>query len=286
VPPADLARLLGLAAVWGLAFVFIRVSVPSLGPVALTVIRTLVAGCALLLVAHALGVRLEWRARWRRFLAFGVANSALPFMLISVAEKAMTAAFAAILVATAPLFGALIAAVWAREALTPARLVGLLAGVLGVALLVGWQPAGAELPPAWSIAATLAAAAGFGLAANYARLKLQDIPSMAAAAGGQLSAGVLLVPFVAAVPPTAMPTPIEWASAFALALLSSALAFVLYFRLIANVGAVKTLTVNFLSPLVGVTGGVLLLGEPVTANMIAGIAVILAATALVLRGGR
>jgi drug/metabolite transporter (DMT)-like permease len=82
-----------------------------------------------------------------------------------------------------------------------------------------------------------------------------------------------------------MPTPVEWASAFALALLSSALAFVLYFRLIAHVGAVKTLTVNFLSPLVGVTGGVVLLGEPVTANMIVGIAVILAATALVLRGG-
>jgi drug/metabolite transporter (DMT)-like permease len=286
VRPADLARLFGLAAVWGLAFVFIRVSVAPLGPVALTVIRTFVAGCALLLVAHALGVRLEWGGRWRRFVAFGVVNSAIPFMLISAAEKAMTAAFAAILVATAPLFGALIAAVWVREPLTAARVVGLVTGVLGVALLVGWQPAGAELPPAWSIAATLAAAAGFGLAANYARLKLQDIPAMAAAAGGQLSAGVLLLPFVAVVPPTAMPTPLEWASAAALALLSSALAFVLYFRLIANVGAVKTLTVNFLSPLVGVTGGVLLLGEPVTVNMVVGTAVILVGTALVLRGGR
>jgi drug/metabolite transporter (DMT)-like permease len=285
VGPADLARLAGLAAVWGLAFVFIRVAVPPLGPVALTVIRTLVAGCALLLVAHALGVRLAWPARWRRFLAFGVVNSAIPFMLISAAEQAMTAAFAAILVATAPLFGALIAAVWAREPLTALRVVGLLAGVAGVALLVGWQPAGAELPPPWSIAATLAAAALFGVAANYARLKLQDIPAMAAAAGGQLSAGILLLPFVTVVPPAAMPSAAEWASALALALLSSAAAFVLYFRLIANVGAVKTLTVNFLSPLVGVTGGVWLLGEPVTANMIAGTAVILAGTALVLRGG-
>jgi len=282
VRPADLARLFGLAAVWGLAFVFIRVSVPPLGPVALTVIRTFVAGCALLLVARALGVRLEWGARWRRFLAFGVVNSAIPFMLISAAEQAMTAAFAAILVATAPLFGALIAAVWARERPTASRIVGLVAGVLGVALLVGWRPAGAELPPAWSIAATLAAAALFGVAANYARLRLQDIPSMAAAAGGQLSAGLLLIPFVAAVPPAAMPTPVEWASAFALALLSSALAFVLYFRLIANVGAVKTLTVNFLSPLVGVTGGVVLLGEPVTLNMIVGTAVILSGTWLVI----
>ena len=83
-----------------------------------------------------------------------------------------------------------------------------------------------------------------------------------------------------------MPSPVELANAIALALASSALAFVLYFRLIANVGAVKTLTVNFLSPLFGVSGGVLLLGEPVTANMVAGTVVILAGTALVLRSAR
>ena len=284
--PGDLARLVALAAVWGLAFVFIRVSVPPLGPVALTVIRTLLAGCALALVAHAVGIRIGWRARWRRFLAFGIVNSAIPFMLISAAEKAMTAAFTAILVATAPLFGALIAAVWAGEPLTARRVGGLLAGVAGVWLLVGWNPAGAMLPPAWAIAATLGAAALFGVAANYTRLRIRDIPPLATAAGSQLCAGTLILPLVAAVPPAAMPAPAEWASAVALALLSSALAFVLYFRLIANVGPVKTLTVNFLSPLFGVTGGVVLLGEPVTANMIAGTAVILAATALVLRSGR
>ena len=284
--PADLARLVGLAAVWGLAFVFIRVAVPPLGPVALTVIRTLVAGCALFLVARAIGVELGWRTRWRRFLAFGIVNSAIPFMLISAAEEAMTAAFAAILVATAPLFGALIAAVWAGEPLTARRVGGLLAGVAGVALLVGWNPTGAPLPPAWAIAATLGAAALFGVAANYTRLRIRDIPPLVTAAGSQLCAGALLLPLVAAVPPVAMPSAIEWASALALALLSSALAFLLYFRLIANVGAVKTLTVNFLSPLFGVSGGVLLLGEPVTANMVAGTAVILTGTALVLRTAR
>jgi len=286
VGPGDLARLVALAGCWGLAFVFIRVAVQPLGPVALTVIRTLLAGCALALVAHAVGIGLRWRTRWRRFLAFGILNSAIPFMLISAAEKAMTAAFTAILVATAPLFGALIAAVWAGEPLTARRVGGLLAGVAGVSLLVGWTPAGAALPPAWAIAATLAAAALFGVAANYTRLKIRDIPPLATAAGSQLSAGALLLPLAAAVPPAAMPAPMEWASAAALALLSSALAFVLYFRLIANVGPVKTLTVNFLSPLFGVTGGVLLLGEPVTANMIAGTAVILSGTALVLRSGR
>jgi drug/metabolite transporter (DMT)-like permease len=286
VSPADLARLVGLAAVWGLAFVFIRVAVPPLGPVALTVFRTLLAGLALLAYAYAIGVEPRWRERWRRFIGFGVFNSAVPFVLIAAGEKAMTAAFSAILVATAPLFGALIAAVWAGEPLTARRLGGLVLGIVGVALLVGWNPAGAELPPAWAIAATLGAAAFFGVAANYARLKTGDIPPMATAAGSQLCAGLMLLPLVAVVPPAAMPTPIEWANATALALASSAAAFILYFRLIVNVGPVKTLTVNFLSPLFGVSGGVWLLGEPVTANMIAGTAVILAATALVLRGGR
>ena len=283
---ADLARLVGLAACWGLAFVFIRVAVPPLGPVALSVIRTLGAGCVLLLYARAIGVNVEWRARWPRFLAFGILNSAIPFVLIAAGEKVLTAAYSAILVATAPLFGAVVAAVWAREPLTARKLAGLFLGIAGVGLVVGWNPAGAEPPPAWAIAATLVAAAMFGVAANYARLRTGDIPPMATAAGSQLCAGLLLLPFVVAVPPVAMPSPVELANAIGLALASSALAFVLYFRLIANVGAVKTLTVNFLSPLFGVSGGVLLLGEPVTANMVAGTAVILAGTALVLRSTR
>jgi drug/metabolite transporter (DMT)-like permease len=109
---------------------------------------------------------------------------------------------------------------------------------------------------------------------------------MATAAGSQLGSALLVLPFVAAVPPTAMPTPLEWLNVVALALLSSALAFILYFQLIRNVGPVKTLTVNFLTPLFGVGGGVLLLGERVTANMMVGAAVILVGTALVLGAAR
>ena len=282
--PADLARLVGLAAVWGLAFVFIRVAVPPFGPIGLTFVRTILAGSALALYAYAIGVAIGWRFRWPRFVTFGVLNSAIPFVLVAAAEEAMTASFAAILVATAPLFAAVIAAVWVHEGLTLRKLAGLVLGIAGVALLVGWKPADAELPPAWAIAATLAAAAFYGLAANYTKIKTGDIPPMATAAGSQLAAGVLLVPLAAFSPPVATPTALEWTNALVLAFASSAFAFVLYLRLIANVGAVKTMTVNFLSPLFGVTGGVLLLGEPITANMVAGTVVILGATALVVRG--
>jgi drug/metabolite transporter (DMT)-like permease len=283
VGAADLARLVVLAAVWGLAFVFIRVAVPPLGPVTLTELRALIAGVVLAIYAQRHGTELRVRSRWPRYLVLAFFGGAAPFVLIAAAEEAMTASFAVVMVSTAPLFGAGIAAAWAGERLTVQKVGGLVLGVAGVALLVGWKPSGAELPPAWAIAATLGAAAMYGIASVYAKLKTSDIPPMAAAAGNQLGAAVLLAPIVPIVPPTAPPSAIAWACVLALALLSSAFALVLYFRLIANVGPVKTLTVNFLTPLFGVAGGALLLGEPVTANLVAGTAVILGGTALVLR---
>jgi drug/metabolite transporter (DMT)-like permease len=280
---ADLARLVVLAAAWGLAFVFIRVAVPPLGPVTLTALRALIAGAVLVIYVRRHGIALRAADRWPRYLTLAFFGGAAPFVLIAAAEEAMTASFAVVLVSTAPLFAALIAAVWAGGPLTIPKLGGLVLGIAGVALLVSWTPSGAELPPAWAIAATLAAAAMYGIAGVYAKLRAADIPPLAAAAGNQLGAVALLVPLVPIVPPTAAPSAIAWGCVLALALLSSALALVLYFRLIASVGPVKTLTVNFLTPLFGVAGGALLLGEPITANLLAGTAVILAGTALVLR---
>jgi drug/metabolite transporter (DMT)-like permease len=283
--PADLGRMLLLAAAWGLAFVFIRVAVPPLGPVALVELRQLIAGSLLLTYLSSVGIALDFRRRWPTFLTLALLNSALPFTLIATAQQVLTASYTVILVSTSPLFAALIAAVVLREPLTARKLGGLALGIAGVALLVGWNPAGESLPPVWTIAFVLAAAALYAIAGVYTRVVAQGIPPLATAAGSQLGAALLLAPLVPALPPAAMPSPLAWASVLALALASSALAFILYFQLIRNVGPVKTLTVNFLTPLFGVGGGVLLLGERVTANMVAGTAIILVATALVLGVG-
>jgi drug/metabolite transporter (DMT)-like permease len=128
----------------------------------------------------------------------------------------------------------------------------------------------------------LAAALLYAIAGVYTRIRAQGIPPMATAAASQLASAALVLPFVAVAPPIAMPTFLEWLNVIALALLSSAAAFILYFQLIRNIGPVRTLTVNFLTPIFGVGGGVLLLGERVTANMLGGAAVILVGTALVL----
>ena len=282
---ADLARLVLLAAAWGLAFVFIRVAVVPLGPVALVELRQVIAGVALALYLRSIGLPLDFRARWRLYLALAVLGSALPFTLIAAAQQVLTASYAVILVSTSPLLAALLAAPVLGEPLTARKLGGLALGVAGVALLVGWNPAGEPLPPAWTIALVLAAAALYAVAGVYTQVAARGIPPIALAAGSQLAGTALLAPFLAVAAPAALPTALEWLTVLALALLSSALALILYFQLIRNVGPVKTLTVNFLTPLFGVGGGALLLGERITANIVAGTAVILVATALVLGAG-
>jgi drug/metabolite transporter (DMT)-like permease len=282
----DIGRLVLLAAVWGLAFVFIRVAVMPLGPVALVELRQVIAGVALALYARSIGLSLQVRERWRIYLPIALLNSALPFVLIAAAQQELTASFTVILVSTSPLFAALISAVALDDPLTLRKTGGLVLGIAGVALLIGWNPSALDLPPLWAIAAVLAAALLYAIAGVYTRIRAQGIPPMATAAASQLASAALVLPFVAVRPPAAMPTALEWLNVIALALLSSALAFILYFQLIRNIGPVKTLTVNFLTPLFGVGGGALLLGERITANMLGGAAVILVGTALVLGGAR
>ena len=282
---ADLARLVLLAAAWGLAFVFIRVAVVPLGPLALVELRQVIASVVLLLYMRSLGLSLDLRGRWRKYLALAILGATLPFTLVAAAQQVLTASHAVILVSTSPLLAALLAVPVLGEPLTARKLGGLALGIAGVALLVGWNPAGEPLPPAWTIALVLAAALLYAVAGVYTRVATAGIPPMAMAAGSQLAGAALLAPFLPADPPAGMPTPLEWLNVLALALLSSALAFILYFQLIRNVGPVKTLTVNFLTPLFGVGGGALLLGERITANIVAGAAVILVATALVLGSG-
>lgn len=282
--PADVGRLVLLAAVWGLAFVFIRVAVMPLGPVALVELRQVIAGVVLVLYARSIGLSLEVRDRWRIYLPIALLNSALPFVLIAAAQRELTASYTVILVSTSPLFAALISAVALNDPLTLRKTSGLVLGIAGVALLIGWNPAALDLPPVWAIGAVLAAALLYAIAGVYTRIRAQGIPPMATAAASQLASAALVLPFVVVAPPIAMPTAIEWLSVVALALLSSAAAFILYFQLIRSIGPVKTLTVNFLTPLFGVGGGALLLGERITANMLGGAAVILVGTALVLGG--
>lgn len=283
--PLDLLRLITLAAFWGIAFVFIRVAVPYFGPVALVDVRVLTASAVLVLYARAAGIRLDFLTHWRHYAAVGALNSGIPFCLVALAQSQLTVAYAVILISVTPLVSAVIAAVWIKDPFTLAKGVGLVLGIAGVALLLGWNPAGAAPPAPWAVACALAATVSYGMAGVYTKRHCAHLPSLQVASASQLAAGLMLLPLVAVFPPHAMPTPLAWANAMALAVFCTALAFLLYFRLIVNVGPVKALTVNFLAPLFGVTGGIVLLGETATANVLLGALVILAGTGIVIRSG-
>ncbi len=283
MPARSLVLLTTLAALWGGSFVFMRYAVPAMGPVPLAFARVTLAALALFALAAARRKVPDLRAQWRGFAVVGLVNSALPFVLFCFAEQTIGASTAGILNATSPFFGAIAAAVWLGEQLTARKVGGMMLGLVGVALLVGLQPEALTRETALAIAACLVAALCYGLAGVYAKKRMQGTSSFALACGSQLSAAIILAP---ALPFASVPGPVTSWVAFnvaALALASTAIAYLIYFRLIADIGPSRALTVTFLIPLFGVIWSYVFLDEGITLNMLMGGALIVAGTALALR---
>jgi drug/metabolite transporter (DMT)-like permease len=283
VRPADAARLVALAAIWGASFIFIRVAVVPLGPVATAELRVVLASVTLLAWLGFAGIGLGLREHWRLYLAVGTLNSALPFALWAFSAIHLPASYLVVLNATSPLFGAAVSAVWLRERITARAALGLAAGVAGVAMLVGLGPVGPTPAVLWAIAAGALAALLYAVAAAYMKRRSSAVDAAAVATGSQLGATLVLAPLLAPLAPVAWPTPGEWAAVVALGVLCTGVAYLLYFRLIADVGPTRALTVTFLIPLFGMLWGALFLGEAITPVMAAGCALVLAGTALILR---
>ena len=279
--PADVWRLMILAALWGGSFIFMRVGAPALGAVCTAEMRVSVAALCLLGYAWVTRARLELRERWVQYLVIGAVNSAIPFALISGAEVRLTASMAAILNATAPLFGAMVAAVWLKDRLTLKKAVGIFVAILGVSVLVGWTPLKWDSVTILSIGASLLAALCYGIAGAYTKAKVKGAPPLGPAVGSQIGASLVLAPAVPFAFPHAAPPAPAVLCVLALAVFSTAVAYILYFRLIADVGPTKALTVTFLTPMFGVTWGALFLGESVTGIKVLACAIILVGTSLV-----
>jgi drug/metabolite transporter (DMT)-like permease len=281
--PPELARLVALAAIWGASFIFIRIAVVPLGPIATSELRVALAAVALLAWLRLAGVDLAWRAHWRFYLAVGLLNSAAPFALWAFSAIHLPASYLVVLNATSPLFGAVVSTVWLRERITARAALGLAAGVAGVAMLVGLGPVRATPPVLWAIAAGAVAALFYAVAAAYMKRRAAGVDAAAVATGSQIGAALLLAPLLLPLPPVALPTPAEWIAVVLLGVLCTGIAYLLYFRLIADVGPTRALTVTFLIPIFGMLWGALFLGEAITPVMAAGCALVLAGTALILR---
>jgi len=282
--PADYGRLVALAAIWGASFIFTRVVAPSLGAIWTAESRVLLGGLALLAWFRFAGFDAGLRRHWRYYLAVGTVNSAIPFALYAYAAIHLPASLLSIVNATSPMFGMLFGALSGTERVTRRKLAGLALGAAGVALVA--QPEGLQAGAAFyaPIAAALGACAGYGLTGVLVRRWGRGVPARGVAAGQQLAAAAVLAPLLVLVPLPAPPTALVVGNVLAVALLASAVAFLIYFRLIADVGATRALTVTFLIPAFGVLWGRLFLGEALPAGMLGGGVLIVAGTVLVTRG--
>ncbi len=262
----DLGALVLLGAIWGSSFLIVRVAVPALGPFVLMELRVGLAAAALALLAFAVSRLPKLRSRWKKLLILGAVNAAIPFTLIAVSEINLTASLAAILNATTALFAAVVAIVWMGEALTRGKAAGLVMSIVG--------------SRCWS-GRLLLAAFSYALGGVYAKRAFAGTLLLTLAIGQQMEAAMLLVPLAAASVPAEAPSMPVTFSALALALLCTAVAYLLYFYLISSVGPTKTLTVTFLSPVFGALFGVLFLDEPVGVGTCVGLVIILSSVALV-----
>jgi len=280
---ADYGRLVALAAIWGAAFIFMRVAAPVLGPAWTAELRVLFGGLALLAYLRLTGFDPGLRAHWRAYLLIGGIGIAAPFVLYSFAAMHAPASLLAIVNATAPIFGLAWGALFALERVTGRKALGLALGVAGVALIA--RPSGVSEGPmfALAVAAALAACCLYGVVGVLVKKFSGGASPRGMAAGNQLAAAVVLIPLLPFVPPLAAPSALVIANVLALALLASGVAFVLYFRLIADIGATRALTVTYLIPLFGILWGWLFLGEALPAAALAGGVLILGGTVLVTR---
>ena len=270
-----------LGALWGGSFLFIRVAVPALGPFLLVELRAGLAVAALFLYALAVGSMPKIRGRWRSFLVLGFFNAALPFSLISAAEIHLTASLAAILNATTVMFSAIVAAVWMGDALTTRKAIGIVLGIVGVSVLVGWDPLPLNGAVLLAVAAMLLASLSYALGATYAKRSFAAIPPLGMAIGQLGGATALLLPLAVVSLPERAPSTVVTLSMLGLAFLSTAVAYLIYFRLIENVGPTSTLTVTLLVPVFGLLFGVLLLEEPFGLGTLAGLGIILTSVVLI-----
>lgn len=277
---SDVISLAVLAGFWGGSFLFMRVATPEFGPVPLIAVRVAIAALVLTPMLAARGGLRELRGNALPLLVIGVISAALPFSFLAFATLSLTAGFTSILNATAPFFAAIVAYLWLGDRLSRLRVMGLVIGFGGVLILV-WGRASIKGDGAMlAMASGIAAALCYGIAANYTKVRLSHIGPLATATGCQIGAAICWLPLAVLRVPRAMPSPRAWLMVAALGVFCTAMAYILYFRLIARLGPARAVTVTFLVPAFGMLWGRLFLKEGVTWQMIVGTAVILVGTSL------
>ncbi len=279
--PSDLAALVYLGAVWGGAFLFFRIAAPEVGPVWAAELRVAIAAVALVAFTGRSSLR-HLRGRFRQVAIVGATFSAIPFTLISIGSLVLPASFGALLNAMTPMFTALVGVVWVGQQLTRKVVVGLGFGLAGVLVLVGWSPLELNGETLLAVAATIGATVSYAFAGTYVRRSLSDVPGTALATGQLASATLILLPVALVSGSPGTPSAGGAVSLIALGLLSTALAWPVFFRVLSRNGATAASTSTFVVPVFGMIWGSLALGERIGPEFIAGFGLVLVSLVLIL----
>jgi drug/metabolite transporter (DMT)-like permease len=273
-----------LAAIWGSSFLFMRMGVVEFGPLPTAGVRVAIAALFLLPVLLHQGHGRALRKHWKPTFFIGLLNSAIPFACFTYALLSITTGLSSILNATVPLFGALIAWLWLKDRPHGSRIVGLVIGFLGVAMLAwdkaSFKPDASGLATGWAVLACLLASVCYGISASFTKRYLVQLPSLVTATGSQLGATLGLALPTLWLWPAQMPSLKAWLALLAVGVLCTGVAYILFFRLISTVGPARALAVTFVVPMFAVLYGVVFLGETVTGWMLLCGAVIICGTSL------
>ncbi|MFZ9104006.1 MAG: DMT family transporter [Burkholderiaceae bacterium] len=285
ISPAQTAILfVSLSAIWGASFLFLRLSVPDLGSWLVALLRVLLAFLALGLVGLIWRLhRLRVQVPWQRFALIGLLNSAVPFALYSYAAKSMLAGYMAILNALVPMWAGLLAVVFLKERLRPTLLFSVVLAMTGIVVLVGLSPVDLTTGFLLAALACVGATVCYAIAGILTRRWLEGVSSFQSALYSLAFASAALLPFGVLQLPQAHFSLKASLAVCAVALLCSAFAYLLFFRLIRAVGPTKATTVTFMIPAFGVLWGSLFLGEPLTVNVMIGFLMVALASLIAMR---
>lgn len=278
----EIALLAVLATLWGASYTFIKIGVETIPPVTFIAARTLIAGGLLLIIIRMRGLALPRDpAIWKRFLIQACINSVIPFTLIAWAEMTVNAGLATILNSTTPIFTFLMTVLITRhEAVTARKLFGVVAGVVGISLIIGLEAFNGLGKGLVSQLAIVVATISYACAAIFGR-GFKGLDPMMPAAGSLICGAVLLIPVSLVVdhPWTITPSAHSLLALLGLSVFSTALAFVIYFRLIHTLGSVSTTSQAYLRVPIGVGIGVLFLSESLTSTAWIGLICVIAGVA-------
>jgi drug/metabolite transporter (DMT)-like permease len=284
MPLAIVTDFILLSAIWGASFLFMRIATVEFGALPTAAIRVAIAALFLLPILLWRGLGPQLRKHWKAIFFVGVLNSGIPFACYSFALLSITTGLSAILNATVPLFGAVIAWLWLKDRLNAARILGLAVGFAGVVMLAwdkaSFKPDASGIAPGWAVLACLLATLCYGISASYTKRYLSGLPSLVTATGSQIGATLGLALPALWLWPAQAPGLNAWLALLVVGVVCTGVAYILYFRLIERAGPARALAVTFVVPVFAVFYGVLFLGEEVTSWMLICGVVIVCGTAL------